>query len=267
MPNITISQLPSALPITGTELVAIVQNGQTLKTTTGAIAASPAQQQTFLTMNQEPTLPNSRRLSTTVGLGLTDNGALSTLQLSLNGASGSLEAASNGLIVKTASNAVTSRQIAVTGAGLAITNGDGIAANPTLSLSGLVLSLANAGGTGLLSVISGTSIQGIQIIGTASQVNVANGNGNGNPTVSLASDPVIPGTAGMVVPTGTSAQQPSGINGQFRFNSDTQTFDGFSAGSWRQFSLSGGVTTFSAGGTGLSPSRPGNRGCCSWGNS
>jgi hypothetical protein len=84
---------------------------------------------------------------------------------------------------------------------------------------------------------------------------VANGNASaGNPTVSLADNAVMPGTSGMVIPKGTTAQQPAGTDGQFRFNTTTSTFDGYASGSWRQFSLAGGVTTFSAGTTGLAPS-------------
>ena len=75
MANVTITQLPAAGPITGTESVPIVQNGQTVQTTTGAISASPSQNQTFLTLNNESTLPNSRYLSTGTGLGLNDGGA------------------------------------------------------------------------------------------------------------------------------------------------------------------------------------------------
>lgn len=256
MPNVTITQLPAAGPITGTESVAIVQNGQTLRTTTGAIAGSPSQQQTFLTLNQEPTLPNSRALSGGAGVGLVDGGALSTLQVTLNGASGSLEAAANGVIVKTASNAVTSRQITATGPGISVTNGSGVAGDPTIALTGLALAIANVGGTGLLSVVGGATIGGVQILGTANQIDVANGAGAGNPTIALAANPVLPGTASMTVPVGTSAQQPAGLPGQLRFNADTQTFDGYALGQWRQFSVTGGVLTFSADATGLTPATP-----------
>jgi hypothetical protein len=58
----------------------------------------------------------------------------------------------------------------------------------------------------------------------------------------------------MTIPKGTTAQQPVGAEGQFRFNTTTSTFDGYAAGSWRQFSLAGGVISFSAGTTGLAPS-------------
>ena len=84
MANQTITQLPAAGAITGTELVPIVQNGATVQTTTGAIAASPAQTQTFITVNNEPTLNNSRYLTTTgSGINTTDGGPQSTLALSL----------------------------------------------------------------------------------------------------------------------------------------------------------------------------------------
>ena len=255
--QVAITQLPAAGVITGSELVPIVQNGVTVRTTTGAIAASPSQTQTFITLNQEPTLPNSRRLAGGTGVGLVDNGAQSTLQITLNGASGSLEAAGTGLIAKTGASTVEARQIAVSGVGLVVSDADGVAGNPTLALDGLIEAIAQVGGTGLLAIQNGTTAGNVLIAGTANQIAVANGNGSGgNPTISLVSDPIIPGNAGMVIPVGTSAQQPVGTGGQFRFNTDTQTFDGYASGSWRQFALSGGVISFSAGSTGLTPATP-----------
>ena len=73
--QVAITQLPTAGAITGTEAVPIVQNGVTVQTTTGAIAASPSQTQTFLTVTQEPTLPNSRYFGATNGLSISDGGA------------------------------------------------------------------------------------------------------------------------------------------------------------------------------------------------
>jgi hypothetical protein len=254
MPNITITQLPAAGPITGTELVPIVQNGQTLRTTTAALAGSPILTQTFLTKNQEPTLNNSRALAGGTGIGLIDGGAQSTLQVTLNGASGSLEAASSGVIVKTGASTVTNRSIAVSGTGLAITNGSGVSGNPTVALDGLISAIAQVGGTGLLAFQSGSTAGGVLIAGTANEIDVANGNGQGgNPTISITDNPTIPGTGGMRVPVGTTAQQPPGVNGAIRYNSDTGLFEGFASGSWNPFSSGGGVTTFSAGSTGLTP--------------
>ena len=256
MANIQITQLPAAGSITGTELVPIVQNGVTVQTTTGAIAASPSQTQTFLTKNNEPSLPNSRYLSSGTGIGLTDGGAQSYYRIVLNGTSGSLESAGTGIIAKTTGSTVTPRTLTATGNGITINDGDGVSGNPTFALSGLALALANASGTGMLAVVGGATIAGRQILGTANQIDVTNGNGSGNPTLTIADNAVMPGTGAMTVVSGTTAEQPIGSAGQFRFNTTTQTFDGYASGTWRQFALSGGVTSFSAGSTGLTPASP-----------
>jgi len=251
MPNVQITQLPTAGPITGTESVPIVQNGQTVQTTTGAIAASPSQTQTFLTLNQEPTLINSRYLSSGTGIGLTDAGAQSYLQISLNGASGSLETALNGIIAKTNSNTVAGRTLTASGSGLSITNGSGVSGNPTFSLTGIVGALAIMPTPGLVAARDSSTVSPVAITGTTNQISVANGNGfSGNPTIAIADNPVIPGTGAMTVPVGTTAQQPGGSAGQFRYDSTMDAFYGYSAGAWRQFSLTGGVTQVNTG-TGL----------------
>jgi hypothetical protein len=252
--QVAITQLPAAGAITGTEAVPIVQNGVTVQTTTAAISASPSQIYQYVTAIQTPALPNSRYLSGGTGIGLTVGSAQGPLTIALNGTAGSLEAAGDGIVVK-ASGTIVPRSIATSGNGIGVTNGSGVAGNPTIALSGLPAALASASGTGLLNVVSGTSIGSVSILGTADQIAVANGNASaGSPTISLASNPIVPGTAGMTIPKGTTAQQPSGVEGQFRFNTTTSAFYGFAAGSWRQFALAGGVTSFSAGSTGLTPS-------------
>ena len=114
--QVTITQLPAAGAITGSESVPIVQNGQTVRTTTGAIAASPSQPYQYLTVVQTPQLANSRALSGGTGIGLVDGGAQSTLQITLNAVSGSLETASNGVIAKSGS-AVVARTLTASGNG------------------------------------------------------------------------------------------------------------------------------------------------------
>jgi hypothetical protein len=247
--NVTITQLPAAGPIIGTESVPIVQNGQTVQTTTAAIAASPSQFQTFLTLNNEPTLANSRYLSTGAGLGLNDDGAQSDLEIILNGASGSLEVAGNGVIVKTGGTTVAARTITTSGAGLTISNGNGVSGNPTIALDGLAASLSNMGGTGILGVVGGASITSMVITGTTNQIDVANGAGPGNPTLSISTNPVLPGTGAVTIPKGTTAQRPGGVDGMIRFNTDTDAFEIYDSGGWS--ALPAGAITLINTGTGL----------------
>jgi hypothetical protein len=190
------------------------------------------------------------------GLTLTDNGAQSTLVIGMTGNAASLNLMGTGIAVSTASGTMVARSIAVTGNGMAVTNGDGIAGNPTLGLSGMALSLASLSGSGIVSG-SGSIANYVTITGISNQTSVTNGNGAaGNPTIGLADNPILPGTGGVTLPKGTDVQQPAGVDGQLRFNTTTSTFDGYSAGSWRQFSTAGGVTSFSGGSTGLLPSSP-----------
>jgi NAD(P)-dependent dehydrogenase (short-subunit alcohol dehydrogenase family) len=86
MAQVTITQLPNASALTGAESVPIVQNGQTVQTTTGAIAGAGALNYPFLTVSQTAGLTQSRYLSTNGGLTLTDNGIQNTLQVNLIGA-------------------------------------------------------------------------------------------------------------------------------------------------------------------------------------
>jgi len=253
--QVQITQLPSAGTITGSEAVPIVQNGVTVQTTTGAIAASPTQTQTFLTKNLEPTLPNSRYFSTDGNFSLTDGGAQSFYRLNLTGIVSDLTTIGTGVVVKDGSSNLVARALSTSGGGLGVTDGDGVAGNPTFALTGISSAIANIGvATGLLSIQNGTTATAVNILGTTDQITVANGNGTGNPTISISDNPILSGTGAVTLPKGSNAQQPAGVEGQLRFNTSTSTFDGYAAGSWRQFALTGGVTSFSAGTTGFSPS-------------
>jgi len=255
MANVQITDLPAAGPITGSELVAVVQGGITVRATTGAVAGSPTQTQTFITVNQEPTLPNSRYLGAGSGLTAVDGGAQSPLNINLTGAPLSLVSSGAGFQVKTNSTTLTNRSIGASSSGISVTNGDGIAGNPSIALTGQVLGLANLSANGLLTLSTGGVLSSTQITGTSNQINVANPTGLlGSPTISIADNPVIPGLAGMVLPQGGVGDRGIGASGKIRYNTDTLQFEGYSAGSWSPFSLAGGVTSFSAGTTGFSPS-------------
>lgn len=248
--QVTILQLPAAGAITGTEAVPIVQNGVTVQTTAAALAGSPVQTQTFLTVNQEPTLNNSRYVGATNGLTITDGGAQGLFNISTTGALSSLVSSGTGIQVKTSSTAITGRSIAVSGAGLSITNGSGVSGDPTIALSGQTLNFANASFNGLVVLSTAGAVTSATITGTASQIDVANGTGvGGNPTIGLATDPVIPGTGGVVVPAGTTGQRGTSTLGNFRYNSTTGLFEGYN-GAWTAFASGSGVTSIATG-TGL----------------
>lgn len=250
MANVTITELPAAGAITGTEAVPIVQNGVTVQTTTAALAGSPVQTQTFLTLNQEPTLNNSRALSNGTGVGLVDGGAQSTLSITLNAASGSLEAASNGMIAKTASNAVAARTMSSTTTGLSVTDGDGVAGNPTFALTGVALAVAGATGTGALALTSSTTVSTRTILGTSSQIDVTDGDFANSPVIAISANPVLSGNGGLVVPVGTTGQRGSSVNGNLRYNSTTATFEGYANNAWGAITTGLGVTSVGTG-TGL----------------
>jgi hypothetical protein len=248
--QVTILQLPSAGAITGTEAVPIVQNGVTVQTTTGAISASPSQVYTYLTVNQTPQLANSRYVGVTNGLSITDGGAQGLFNISTTGALLSLVNSGTGFQVKTSSTAITGRSIAVSGAGLSISNGSGVSGDPTISLAGQVLNLANASLNGFVVLTSAGAITSTTLTGTANQIGITNTNGVGNPVFSIANDPVMPGNGAMTIPIGTTGQQPvASVDGMIRYDTTAGAFYGYS-GSWRQFSLSGGVTQVNTG-TGL----------------
>jgi len=232
--QVSILQLPAAGAITGAEAVPIVQNGVTVQTTTGAIANSPTQTYTYLTVTQTPQLPNSRYVGATNGLVITDAGAQGLFNISTTGALLSLVNSGTGFQVKTSSTAITGRSIAVTGVGLAITNGTGISGDPTIALAGQVLNLANLSANGLMTISSGGAISAVTLLGTANQVTVANGNGvSGVPTISLADNPILGGTASLTLPIGATGSRPvAPVNGMIRYNSTTARFEGYQGGAW-----------------------------------
>jgi hypothetical protein len=240
--QVTITQLPTASALTGSESVPIVQgNGMTVQTTTSAISGAGALNYPFLTVGSTAGLTQARYLGTTTGLSLTDNGAGSTLTINMTGAASSLNAASTGFIVKDSASTVTNRLFAV-GAGMTIANADGTAGNPTFGLNTNLQNLASLTGTGLMT-ISGSTFSQTSIIGTTNQISIANGNAvGGSPTISLATDPVLPGTGGVQIPSGSNAQRLT-VNGVMRYNTDSSRFEFYQSSAWATIGTGDGTVT------------------------
>ena len=250
MPQLSITQLPQAGALTGLEPLPIVQNGVTVQTTAGAVAGAAALNYPFVTFGSTAGLTQARQITAGSGISLADGGVGSTLAVNLTGAALSLNSSGTGIQVKTASNTVTARTLAV-GTGLSIANGSGVSGDPTISLGTLLQQLVSLTGTGILALQSGSPAK-VTFQGTTSQISIANGDGASNPVIAIASDPVLPGTGSVTLPIGTSGQR-SGSAGAIRYNSSLQQFEGQTNTGWNQFSLTGGVTAFSAGTTGFSP--------------
>jgi hypothetical protein len=194
-------------------------------------------------------------LSTNTGVTLVDGGAQSYYRIDLTGAVAQLNPLGGGIVVKDSSNTLINRSIATSGAGLSVSNGNGTGGNPTLALSGVAASVAGLSGNGMLAMTGGgTTVSPRILTGTSNQISITNADGaSGAPNFGIADNAQFPGTGAVTLPNGTTAQKPVGASGQIRYNTDSQVFEGYANGSWNAFTLAGGVSSFSAGSTGLAP--------------
>lgn len=80
--------------------------------------------------------------------------------------------------------------------------------------------------------------------GTTNQITVTNGNGvGGNPVLGLAANAILPGTVAVIVPSGTSAQQPAPSDGAVRFNTTTNRLMWSNEISWSNVGTGDGSVT------------------------
>ena len=64
-----------------------------------------------------------------------------------------------------------------------------------------------------------------------------------NRTIDVVSDATLPGTGGVVVPAGTTAQQGAANAGRLRFNTEDTTFEGYNGTEWGAIGGGGGLAT------------------------
>lgn len=87
---------------------------------------------------------------------------------------------------------------------------------------------------GLLAQTTTDTFTGRTLTGTTDTISVTNGNGvSGNPTLTIATDPIIPGTGRIRIPVGTTLQRPGTPgDGDLRINSDNGNTEIYRGGGW-----------------------------------
>lgn len=132
-----------------------------------------------------------------------------------------------------------------------IPSGGGIAPNSaTYILQVPITSLPNAQSLSELStgIVVNTASSGVlltrSLLGTSGQLNILNPTGlSGNPTFSISDNPVMPGTAGMGIPQGTTAQRVTPFTGiGLRYNTDLDQMEYWDGATWIQVQGGGDIT-------------------------
>ena len=113
-------------------------------------------------------------------------------------------------------------------------------------LDATLTSLAAYNTNGLLTQTAADTFVGRTIAGTTNQITVTNGNGvAGNPTLSFPSTTLtFPGTAGVILPRGTTAQRVA-TTAYTRFNNDTAALEYYNGTVWVSLVASTGGTVTS----------------------
>lgn len=115
-------------------------------------------------------------------------------------------------------------------------------------LDSTLSALAAFNTNGILTQTAADTFVGRTLTGTTNQITVTNGSGvAGNPTISLPSTILFPGTTGIRPPTGTTAQRVNTAP-YLRFNSDTSRLEYYTGAQWisLEASTGGTVTSVSA---------------------
>lgn len=151
--------------------------------------------------------------------------------------------------VTLATNATLTNERVLTGtASQVIVTDGGAGSTVTLSVGADLAAIAGIAGTGIAVRTGSGAWTSRSIQGTTDQISVANTAGAaGNPTISISNNPVLPGTASVTVPIGTTAQRSgSPVNGMLRYNSDTALPEMYVNGSWQSvFTGAGGIQVVS----------------------
>lgn len=114
-----------------------------------------------------------------------------------------------------------------------------------VSADGIVLDSINAT-NGMIARTAVNTFAARTLTGTANQIAITNPSGvAGNPTFSIAANPILPGTGSVTIPVGTTAQRPGvPTSGMLRVNNSDTVLEYYAGGAWVQvIDSSGGVLT------------------------
>lgn len=135
--------------------------------------------------------------------------------------------AANGLAARTATDTWAVRTITAPAAGITVTNGDGVAGNPTLALADDLAALEGLSTGGFATRVNTNSWSTRTITGTSNEITVTSGNGaSGNPTISLPTSLTFTGktiTGGTFLDGFIRAFEGAAALPGISFNDDTDT--------------------------------------------
>jgi hypothetical protein len=70
------------------------------------------------------------------------------------------------------------------------------------------------------------------LVGTTSEIEITDGGANSTVSVGIADNPILPGTGGVRVPSGTTGERPTGVDGVIRYNTTIGRLEGYVDGEW-----------------------------------
>ena len=122
-------------------------------------------------------------------------------------------------------------------AGLTISNADFSTGNPTFALANDLAALEALSTTGFSTRVGVDSWELRTFVGTSDQIDIVDGDGiGGDPTFSIADNPILPGLESVTLPTGTTAQRPGiPVQGMLRFNTDIDKIEGYEGTGWEDY--------------------------------
>lgn len=144
----------------------------------------------FVVLDAHDQITDERVLTAGTNISVVDGGPGSTVTVGVSGDDlNAYEAlATTGLVSRAGSGSVNTRTLTAPAAGITVTDGDGVAGNPTLVLANDLAALEGLSSTGIIARTATDTAAVRTITGTANEITLTNGDGvSGNPTVSIPS--------------------------------------------------------------------------------